>query len=141
MAALQTNITVLPFSFLQVLPDNPGNKPHRHIALLINMRNDKGYLILFPYGTGIIAGMGDGVDANREPDEYGAFVDIFHNTGIFALHLAFLHIFLAGIAFYAFDICMDGNLLRRLCFYIQDPYQDVIPHTEPLPGVSQPVKG
>ena len=37
------------------------------------MRNDKGNLVLFPYGTGIIAGMGDGVDANREPDEYSTF--------------------------------------------------------------------
>ena len=85
--------------------------------------------------------MGDGVDANREPDEYSTFVDIFHDTGIFALYLAFLHIFLAGIAFYAFDIRMDGNLLRRLCLHIQDSYQDVVPYTEPFPGVSQPVKG
>ena len=105
------------------------------------MRNDKGYLILFPYGTGIVAGMSDGVDTNREPDKYGAFVDIFHDTSIFTLDFAFLHVFLAGIAFYAFDIRMDGNLLRRLCLHIQDPYQDVVPYTEPFPGVSQPVKG
>ena len=70
VTAARTKFVVLPFSILQVLPDNPGDQAHRHIALLINVRNDKGYLILFPYGTGIIAGMGDGVDANREPDEY-----------------------------------------------------------------------
>lgn len=42
----------------------------------------------YTYGAEIIAGMGDGVDANREPDEYGAFMDVFHNSGVFALCLA-----------------------------------------------------
>lgn len=49
MAALQTNITVLPFLSLQVLPDNLGNQSHCYVAFLVYMGDDKGHLILFPY--------------------------------------------------------------------------------------------
>ena len=46
------------FIALQVLPDDPGDQPDRHIALFVYVRNHKGYLILFPHSAGIIAGMG-----------------------------------------------------------------------------------
>ena len=39
------------------------------------------------------------------------FMDVFHSSGVFSLNLTFFHVFLAGVAFHTFDICVDNDLL------------------------------
>lgn len=39
-------------------------------------------------------------------------LDVFHSSGVFSLNLTFFHVFLAGVAFHTFDICVDNDLLR-----------------------------
>ena len=86
----------------KILPDNPGNQPHCHIPLFINMSHNKGNFIFFAHGSAVIAGMCNGIDSDGEPDKYCPFVDVLHGSGILPLNLTFLHILLAGIAFHAF---------------------------------------
>ena len=80
------------------------------------MSNNKRNVILFSYGPAVIAGMSNSIDADLKPDEYRSVMDIFNSAGIFALHLAKCKICLAGIPFYTFYICPDGNVLRIFCF-------------------------
>ena len=111
VTAARTKFVVLPFSILQVLPDNPGDQAHRHIALLINVRNDKGYLILFPYGTGIIAGMGDGVDAIVQADEDNAITNIGDAAGIAALGHTLFEVIVAGGGGNTAGVYLDRDML------------------------------
>lgn len=66
----------------------------------------------FPDCPAVIAGVGNGIDTDGEPDKDGAFMDVFHSSGVFSLNLTFFHVFLAGVAFHTFDICVDNDLLR-----------------------------
>ena len=75
------------------------------------MRHHKGYLILFPDCPAVIAGVSNGIDTDGEPDKDGAFMDVFHSSGVFSLNLTFFHILFAGITFHAFYICVNRNLL------------------------------
>ncbi len=84
----------------KILPDDPGNQPNCHIPFFINMRYYEGYFIFLSYCPVIIAGVGNGIDSDGEPDKYRPLVDIFHSSGIFSLYFAFLYVFLAGIAFH-----------------------------------------
>ena len=43
-----------------------------NITLFINMRHHKGYLIPFPDCPAVIAGVGNGIDTDGEPDKDGA---------------------------------------------------------------------
>ena len=94
------------------LLDDAGDDAEGNITLFINMRHHKGYLILFPDCPAVIAGVGNGIDTDGEPDTDGAFMDVFHSSGVFSLNLTFFHFFLAGVAFHTFDICVDNDLLR-----------------------------
>ena len=90
------------------LLDDAGDDAEGNITLFINMRHHKGYLILFPDCPAVIAGVGNGIDTDGEPDKDGAFMDVFHSSGVFSLNLTFFHVFLAGVAFHTFDICVDN---------------------------------
>ena len=90
------------------------------------MRYDKGHVIFLSNGTAVIAGRGNGVDSDGEPDKYGTFVNVFYSAGIFALDFTFLQVFLTGIAFHTFYICPDGDMFRIFCIYFQYTYQDMV---------------
>ena len=126
---------------LDILLNDPGNDAYSYLTLFINVRDDKGYVIFFTYGSIIVAGMCNRIDAEGEPDEDRSFMDVLYRPGIFALHLAFLHIFFAGIAFHTFDICFDGNLFGIFCLHIEDADQDMLSYMETLSGISRSVKG
>lgn len=64
------------------LLDDAGDDAEGNITLFINMRHHKGYLILFPDCPAVIAGVGNGIDTDGEPDKDGAFMDVFHSTGL-----------------------------------------------------------
>ena len=97
---------------LNGLLDDAGDDAEGNVPFLINMRDHKGYLIFLSNSTVIVTGVGNGVDTDGEPDKDSAFMDVFHGSGIFALNLTFFHVFLAGVAFHTFDICVDNDLLR-----------------------------
>ena len=63
------------------LLDDAGDDAEGNITLFINMRHHKGYLILFPDCPAVIAGVGNGIDTDGEPDKDGAFMDVFHSSG------------------------------------------------------------
>lgn len=71
------------------LLDDAGDDAEGNITLFINMRHHKGYLILFPDCPAVIAGVGNGIDTDGEPDKDGAFMDVFHSSGVFSLNLTF----------------------------------------------------
>lgn len=96
---------------LNGLLDDAGDDAEGNVPFLINMRHHKGYLILFPDCPAVIAGVGNGIDTDGEPDKDGAFMDVFHSSGVFSLNLTFFHILFAGITFHAFYICVNRNLL------------------------------
>jgi len=56
--------------------------------------------------------MGDSADADLEPDEYGALVDVRDRSRIFALNLVLAEVSLAGVAIYALYVCADGDVLQ-----------------------------
>ena len=56
--------------------------------------------------------MGDSADADLEPDEYGALMDVRDRSGIFALDLALAEVGLAGIAIHALYIGADRDVLQ-----------------------------
>lgn len=43
----------------------------------------------FPDCPAVIAGVGNGIDTDGEPDKDGAFMDVFHSSGVFSLNLTF----------------------------------------------------
>ena len=86
------------------LLDDAGDDAEGNITLFINMRHHKGYLILFPDCPAVIAGVGNGIDTDGEPDKDGAFMDVFHSSGVFSLNLTFFHVFLAGVALQNFEL-------------------------------------
>ena len=88
--------------YLKILFNNPGNDSYCHIPFFIYMRYDKGHVIFLSNGTAVIAGVGNGVDSNGEPDKYGTLVNVFYSAGIFALDFTFLHVFFTSITFYTF---------------------------------------
>ena len=100
--------------------NDPRNDADSDISLLINMGYNKGDGILFSDLSVIIAGVCNGVDADTEPYKDSTFMNIFHGSGVFALDLAKRHICFAGIPFYAFDICFDGNIFRIFRIHRQD---------------------
>ena len=83
--------------------------------------------------------MGDSADADLEPDEYGALVDVRDRSGIFALDFAFAKIVFTGVAIYALNVSADGDVFQRTDFDTQDAHQDLVAHMEAFHGVSQPV--
>ena len=79
--------------------------------------------------------------ANTEPYKDSTFMDILYGSGVFTLDLAKSHICFAGIPFYAFDICFDGNIFRIFRIHRQDTDKDMFSNMETLIGIAQPVKG
>lgn len=71
-----------------MLLNNPGNQPDCHIPFFINPGDNKANLIFLPGSAVIVAAVGDGVDADGEPDKDRSFVDIGYGTGILPLNLA-----------------------------------------------------
>mgnify|MGYP000644741074 CR=1 FL=1 len=67
---------------LNGLLDDAGDDAEGNVPFLINMRHHKGYLILFPDCPAVIAGVGNGIDTDGEPDKDGAFMDVFHSSGV-----------------------------------------------------------
>lgn len=124
-----------------ILPNNPRNQPYRHIPLFIDPCDHKTDIILFPRHPAVITAMGDSVDANLEPDENSALVDVRDRSGIFALDLALAEVGLAGIAIHALYIRADRDVLQGADLDAQDAYQDLITHMETLCGISHPVPG
>ena len=74
---------------LDILLNDPGNDAYSYLTLFINVRDDKGYVIFFTYGSIIVAGMCNRIDAEGEPDEDRSFMDVLYRSGIFALHLEY----------------------------------------------------
>ena len=99
-----------------ILLNNPRNQSHRHIPIFIDPCNHKADIILFPRHPVVIAAMGDSVDADLEPDENSALVDVRDRSGIFALDFAFAKIGFTGVAIHALYICTDGDVLQRTDF-------------------------
>lgn len=99
-----------------ILPNNPRNQSYRHIPLFIDPCDHKTDIILFPRHTAVITAMGDSVDADLEPDENSALVDVCDRSGIFALDFAFAKIGFTGVAIYALYVCTDGDVLQRTDF-------------------------
>ena len=95
------------------LLDDAGDDAEGNITLFINMRHHKGYLILFPDCPAVIAGVGNGIDTDGEPDKDGAFMDVCNCTDIFSLNLTFLQIFCTGITKDTFNICLYRNVSNR----------------------------
>ena len=85
--------------------------------------------------------MGDSVDADLEPDENSALVDVRDRSGIFALDFTFAKIGFTGVAIYALNVSADGDVFQRTDFDTQDAHQDLVAHMETLCGISHPVPG
>ena len=104
------------------LLDDAGDDAEGNITLFINMRHHKGYLILFPDCPAVIAGVGNGIDTDGEPDKDGAFMDVFHSSGVFSLNLTFFHVFLAQKARPAYAAFGAGKYKRRLLSQYSLPF-------------------
>lgn len=83
---------------LNGLFNNPGDNTDSDIVFCINVRHYKGNMVFLSDCPVIVAGMGDGIDTDGKTYKDGSFMNIFHSAGIFALHLAFLHIFDTSIS-------------------------------------------
>lgn len=118
------------------LLDDAGDDAEGNITLFINMRHHKGYLILFPDCPAVIAGVGNGIDTDGEPDKDGAFMDVFHSSGVFSLNLTFFHVSLlvlpSTLLTSAWTMTCSGESAR----HIQDAYQDVIAYLEAFSGIT-----
>ena len=68
--------------------------------------------------------MGDSIDANLEPDEYSALMNVRDCSGIFALDLALAEVGLAGIAIHALYIGADRDVLQGCLLYTSDAADD-----------------
>lgn len=97
---------------LNILLNNPRNQPHRHIPLFIDPRDHETDIILLARHPAVIAAMGDSIDADLEPDEYSALMNVRDCSGIFALDLALAEVGLAGIAIHALYVCADGDVFQ-----------------------------
>ena len=101
-----------------MLFNNPGNQPYRHVPFLINPGDNEADFILFPRSTVIIAAVGDGIDADGEANKNGSLMDIGDGPGIFSLYLAFPQVCFAGVAIDAFDIGLHRDVVYVLALDI-----------------------
>ena len=95
-----------------ILPYNPRNQPYGHIPLFIDPRDHETDIILLARHPVVVAAMGDSIDADLEPDEYSALMNVRDCSGIFALDLALAEVGLAGIAIHALYIGTDRDVLQ-----------------------------
>lgn len=130
-----------PFNILDILLNDPRNQSNRHIPVLIDPGDDKADLILLSGHPVVIAAVGDSVDADLEADENSAFVDVSDGTGILALDLALTQVLFAGVAVYALDIRLHGDILYGCDLHAQDADKDLLAYMEVFRGVSKPVPG
>lgn len=101
-----------PPSTLNILPNNPRNQPNRYIPLFIDPGDHEADIIFLARHPVVVAAMGDSIDADLEPDEDSAFMDVRDRSGIFALDLAFAKIGFAGVAVHTLYVCADGDVLQ-----------------------------
>ncbi len=100
------------FRELNILLNHPRNQPNCHIPVRINPRHHETDIILLARHPVVVAAMGDSIDADLEPDEYSALMNVRDCSGIFALDLALAEVGLAGIAIHALYIGADRDVLQ-----------------------------
>ena len=125
--------------FLHILPNDSRNQPDRHIPVLINPGDDKTDFILLSGHPVIIATVSHSIDADVKANKDGAFVDVGDNACRLALNLALAKVCLTGVAVHAFDICLHGNVLKGIDFYVQDTDQNLFSYMKAFRGVPKPV--
>ena len=84
----EANIETCSLLVLDILLNNSRNQPHCHVPVCIYPRDHEADLILFAGHPVVIAAVGDGINADVEADEYGAFMDVRDRPSILALDLA-----------------------------------------------------
>lgn len=89
------------------------NQPDGYIPFLIDLCDNKAHLILLSGHPVIIAGVGNGVDTDMEPDKDGSLVDIRDRPGIFSLYLASGEVCFAGVAVDTLHVRLNGDIIYK----------------------------